>query len=158
MSGKKHNVDAKKKISLASSGSNNGFYGKKHTALSISKILATQLKRWKANPNLRNKQNKVEKVLENLLNELFPNEYKFTGDCKFFIEKFNPDFINCNGQKKIIELYGDYWHSKPDYIKRDKDRLKTYSNYGYKTLIVKDYELKDLEKAKQKLLEFHTGV
>lgn len=21
-----------------------------------------------------------------------------------------PDFVNCNGKKVIIELFGDYWH------------------------------------------------
>ena len=104
---------------------------------------------------LRVKPNKPEKVLKALLNILLPKEYKFVGDGEIILGGFNPDFINCNGQKKIIELYGDYWHNRKDAIKRDKLRLIAYKNYGYKTLIIWEHELKDLEKVNNKVLEFN---
>lgn len=62
--------------------------------------------------------------------------YRYVGDGNFFIEYFNPDFINCNGEKIIIETYSDYWHNLPDYVERDKRRIETYKKYGYKTLIL----------------------
>lgn len=155
MLGKKHDFQTIEKMKVSNSGENNGFYGKRHSKETIEKILKTQLKRWRENPNFKNKKNKIELKLENILNELFPKEYKFVGNCKFWIERFNPDFINCNGQKKIIELFGDYWHNLPEYKERDKKRLRTYSKYGYKTLVIWEHELRDLEKIKNKIKEFN---
>lgn len=99
--------------------------------------------------------NKKERYLNLLLRKMFPNEYKYVGSGNLIINGFNPDFINCNGQKKIIELYGDYWHSRPEVIERDKRRIKSYTELGYKTLIVQENELKDKENLKTKILEFH---
>lgn len=98
--------------------------------------------------------NKPEKKLNALLNKLYPKEYKFVGDGEIILGGFNPDFINCNGQKKIIELYGDYWHSSPKQQKLHKRRIKTYAKYGYKPLIIWEKELKDLNKLARKIKEF----
>ena len=102
--------------------------------------------------NFKNLPNKPEKVLINLLNTILPNEYKYIGNCKLWIEDFNPDFINCNGQKKIIELFGDYWHRNTQ--ERDKNRLETYAKYGYNTLVIWEHELKDLHNVRNKILEW----
>ena len=93
-----------------------------------------------------------------MLNTLLPKEYKFVGDGKVFIANFVPDFINVNGQKKIIEIFGDYWHKRPEVIKRDKRRKIAYKKYGYKTLIVWEHELKDLEKLEKKIIEFSKEI
>jgi len=107
------------------------------------------------------KPNKPEKLLNKILNKILLNEYKFVGDGKFWIGGFNPDFINCNGQKKIIELYGCYWHKCPKcgfgnkkIQSKDVERIKNYVQYGYKTLIVWEHELKDLEMLIAKIMEF----
>lgn len=104
---------------------------------------------------LNHKTNLSEKLLLKILNKTLPKEYKFVGNGKFTLERFCPDFINTNGQKKIIELYGDYWHNKKEVISRDKRRLKVYKKYGYKTLIVWDKELKNKEKLIEKILKFN---
>ena len=101
------------------------------------------------------KPNKPENKLIKLLNTVLPKEYKYVGDGKIRIDTFNPDFINCNGQKKIIELYGDYWHNKPDELERNKRRIKVYKKYGYETLVIWEKELKDLDKLKAKIKEFN---
>lgn len=103
------------------------------------------------------RQNKIEKRLEKVLYKLFPGEYSFVGDGKIFVNGFIPDFINVNGQKKIIELFGDYWHNLDSHKRTDKNRLKTYKKYGYKTLIVWEHELKDFYKLKQKLINYHNS-
>lgn len=105
---------------------------------------------------LKLKPNKPEKRLKNLLNKLLPNEYKYVGDGKVILGGFCPDFINCNGQKKIIEFFGDYWHSRKDWKKRDKRKLKTYKNLGYDTLIIWESELKSFpEKTISRIMEFN---
>lgn len=116
----------------------------------VTKVMRARLKALSIKPN------KPEKRLNNLLQKILPKEYKYVGDWKFVIGRYNPDFVNCNGQKKIIELYGDYWHNLPSYKKRDKRRLVTYKKYGYKTLIIWQRELKDLGKVMKKILAFNS--
>ena len=91
--------------------------------------------------------NKPEKKLNELLQKNFPHEWKFVGDGKVIIEGKNPDFININGKKQIIEMYGAYWH-KPEQV---EPRMEIFAKYGYKTLILWDYELKNEEKLMEKI-------
>ncbi len=112
------------------------------------KVIKSTLKGLKLKPN------KKEKLLNKLLNEWLPKEYEFVGNGKVVFGGFCPDFINVNGQKKIIELYGDYWHNKLEVRNRDKKRREIYKRFGYKTLIVWEKELKNLTKLKNKILEF----
>lgn len=47
-----------------------------------------------------------------------------------------PDFIDVS-QKKIIEFYGDYWHSEGrGNVERDRKRIEHLTNNGYEVLIV----------------------
>jgi len=100
---------------------------------------------------LQLKPNKPETILGKLLGK----DYKFVGDGKVILGGFCPDFININGQKKIVEMYGDYWHNLPKRIETDKRRIPTYKKYGYRTLIVWEHELKNLTKLKSKLINFN---
>jgi len=61
-----------------------------------------------------------------------------------------PDFINTNGQKKTIEVLGSYWHNE----KETQERKNDYMKYGFQMLPIWDYELKNPEQVKQKILEF----
>jgi len=97
--------------------------------------------------------NKPESFLLSLLEEIYPGEWKFAGDFSFWINGKNPDFVNCNGQKKIIELYGDYWHKGQD----PKDREKIFAEYGWDTLIIWENELDSLDKVKSRINEFVRG-
>lgn len=105
----------------------------------------------------RRGQNRKELFLENILKSLFVNHYKFTGDGSFIIGGCNPDFINCNGQKKIIELDGDYWHSLPGRKNDDRRRDRIYRSFGYSILRVKEKQLKNLKKLTIKLIKFHNA-
>lgn len=98
--------------------------------------------------------NKSEKLLAEILKDLFKADYKFVGNGAFIIESFNPDFI-CKKSNKIIELYGERWHSTPEALARDSRRLKAYRDHGYELLIVWYKELSNLVILKDKLLNFH---
>ncbi len=87
------------------------------------------------------KPNKPEILLNKLLQENFPNQFKYTGDGKFWIKRFNPDFINTKN-KGVIEMFGDYWHNLPEHKERDKERLKVYKEEGFATLVLWEHELK----------------
>lgn len=111
------------------------------------------LKARKANESLPNKPEKlIIKIIRE--NNLY---FYYVGDGKIWFigitQHFNPDFIN-KEKKLIIELFGDYWHNRKDSKIRDIERLETYSKYGYKTLIIWDYELKNPESVLNKIKEF----
>ena len=96
--------------------------------------------------------NKPEKIVKKLLSEL-SKDYKYVGNGSFIIDGFNPDFINKH-DNKIIEIYGTYWHKRPEVIKRDVRRIKSYNKYGYKTLIIWENELNQIDKLHKKLERF----
>jgi len=104
------------------------------------------------------KPNKLEWKLNNLLQQLFPKEWKYTGDGSFIVGCKNPDFININGQKKIIEVFGDYWHSEektgvPN-EQHAQERMDSFVEYGYRTLIIWEHEFKNMRKLLKKLFDF----
>lgn len=142
-------------------GEKNPLYGTKNIKLSIimkEKWKDPIFRKQRVKQTLRGLKksiNKAELKLNNILTELFPNAYKFVGNGKVILDGFCPDFIN---EKKIIELYGDYWHNLSDWKERDKRREKVYKQLGYKMLIVWEHELKDFDILKKKLLSFNRSI
>ena len=78
--------------------------------------------------------------LERFFDEITPKNIKYVGDRKLWIKtkkgKRNPDFI-IEGQKIVIELYGDYWHKGEN----PKNKIKEYNDVGYKCLILWESEV-----------------
>lgn len=97
------------------------------------------------------KQNKAEKRLESILNQLHPNEWKFVGDGQLIISGKCPDFVNVNGQKKIIELFGNYWHKGEN----SQDRIDVFTPFGYQTLVIWEHELKNITRVKFRIHKFY---
>jgi uncharacterized radical SAM superfamily protein len=113
--------------------------------------------------NLFNRKiNKTEQKLYDILNEYFPQKYEFTG----YLNKigwFYPDFTHVDGEKKIIELYGCYWHkckqcnltNESDWwLKHHKKRIKNFEKFGYKTLEIWEHELQDIPSLIKKIGSF----
>jgi hypothetical protein len=106
---------------------------------------------------------KPEKILLEMLNSLFPNEWQFVGDGDFVIGKLCPDFINIDGKKQVIEMFGVYWHKyslKPNskLYRTEEGRKAIFKEHGYDMLVVWDYELKDRDALGNKLLQFASSV
>lgn len=101
--------------------------------------------------------NKSEQKLYSILkqNNL---PYKYVGNGEVIIGYKNPDFINTNGEKKIIELFGVYWHGNfpnPEKrIKLEKERFDIFAKYGYKTLIIWEDELENIDGTISRIKEF----
>lgn len=56
---------------------------------------------------------KPERIFEEICekNDL---PFRYVGDGQLWIgksKKLNPDFVECNGKKIVVEIFGDYWHS-----------------------------------------------
>ncbi len=120
--------------------------------------LIERRKKMIAGLNLR--PNKPETAVFDLLEELFPSEWKYMGDGQVIIGGLNPDFININGKKLIVEVFGDYWHTqklKPYRI--NEGRREVYAAYGYRTLIIWERETKkNLDELNKKVTEFVAGI
>jgi len=108
------------------------------------------------------KPNKPEKQLNKLLQKLFPNQWKFVGDGQLILAGKCPDFINVNGQKKIIEHFGDYWHGEEktgvSNEEHEQERMNLFAQYGYQTLIIWQHELENIEKLTEKVLSFNSKI
>lgn len=95
--------------------------------------------------------NKQEIKLMELLDSLYPGEWKFVGDGTVFINGKCPDYININGQKKLIELFGDYWHKGDN----PQDRIDVFRPFGFDTLVIWERELKNIDSIRNRIREFH---
>jgi len=143
--------EVKEKTSRASKIAHDKPEVKEKTSMSVKKL-------WQDPEYVRKQQearhlfpNNPETGLFNFLQVLYIDHYRYCGDFSFVINGKNPDFVNINGQKKCIELYGDYWHKGQD----PQDRINIFKEYGWDCLVVWEHELKDIEKLKFKIIEFH---
>lgn len=109
----------------------------------FNKCKEFQEKRLKA---LCRKPTKPEQILMDIMTE-HKLPYKYVGDGSFIIEGLNPDFVNINGKKHIIEVFGRIWHEtllkESDWKRSELGRIMIFNSYGYKTLIIWDDELRD---------------
>lgn len=103
------------------------------------------------------KPNNEELYLDAILQLNFPHEWKFVGDNQILIESRNPDFINCNGKKLIIEYNGFFPGPRYDFghtIEKDNAKAEIYAKYGYRTLNLYSRDLKDTDILLEKINNF----
>lgn len=108
---------------------------------------------------MRVKPNKPEKVLEKLLSRLTPGEYILNVGGEFIVNGKCPDFINVNGQKKIIEHFGDFWHGEEKTgilnEQHEEQRVDCFAEKGYQTLIIWQHELENIEELCKRIIKFN---
>jgi len=90
---------------------------------------------------------------ELILIKLLPKIFKYVGNNKLSIGTFNPDFIDIKN-KRIIEMFGDYWHNIKNQKKKDKIKLSTYKKLGYNVLVIWEKETKNKDILIKKLNNF----
>lgn len=171
--GRKRSKETGKKISIAKkgkpgmrgkdnpmygrTGEKHPMFGKKRTEKTRKQISEKAIRNWqdpefqkKSAIGRKTKPNKPEIFLMELLETLYPNDWKYVGDLQFFLGGKNPDFMNVNGEKKLIELYGDYWHRDDD----PQDRVDHFKQYGFNTLIIWESELENLSMTTYRIHRF----
>ncbi len=78
----------------------------------------------------------------------FDLPFRYVGNGKVMIGNLNPDFINCNGRKEVIEVFGDYWHGKG--IKRQSQTIEgrkaILASYGFECIVLWEKEINSLPK------------
>lgn len=155
---------SKKRIELGlARGEKNPMWSKHHSEESKRKNSETHkrlcknpehVKKIMSSANIR--PNGLELYLDYLLQNYFPDEWKYVGDGQEIINGLCPDFINVGGKKKIIELFGDFWHINrvKTYTDTEEGRKRVFSSSGYDTLIIWDSELKNEQKLIKKIRDF----
>lgn len=175
----------RKKCSESKRGSNHHFYGKRFSKehvrnLSISHIGIKQSKEarkklsisttrlWK-DPNFvkkihrsaQIKPNNSELVLLDILNTDYPDEWKYVGDFSCCVDGKNPDFIYNGDEKKAIDLFGNWWHSKEktgvDENVHERSRINHFKRNGYELLVIWERELDDVDAVRKKIRDFSGG-
>lgn len=89
------------------------------------------------NPYYWRKPNKPETRMLEILNQYYPNTWKYVGDGKVIIGSYNPDFIRIDGKKQLIEIFGDYWHRDTN----PQDKIDFYAEVGFATLVFWEHEV-----------------
>lgn len=110
---------------------------------------------------LHTRPNKPEKELDKLIHQV-TDDFKYNGDFSqgITIGGKIPDFVNCNGKKQVIELFGDAFHNpekafiEVDMKKTYQGTMSHYKKYGFNCLIIWDYELRESENIIKKIREF----
>lgn len=95
------------------------------------------------------KPNKLEKKLNEIIQDIIPGEFEFNGDYRLgvIVDRMIPDFVNVNGKKKVIDLFGDYWHEKQE----EQERIDRMKKKGWECLVIWEHELKNIENVKNKI-------
>jgi len=93
--------------------------------------------------------------------EKYSLPYKYVGDGQLWMgyPPKNPDFININGEKKVVEINGVYWHllkpqkQNPSLTKKDVEikEMAHYEPYGFKSIIIWEDEMDNDEIILKKL-------
>jgi len=106
--------------------------------------------------------NKKEQILYSFIGQLTNNYRINTPPNITVINEKIPDFINVNGEKKVINFNGMYWHlwknQNADYSltkeQVEERERKPYQDYGFKILFIWEDELSNKEMLIEKLRGF----
>ena len=83
-------------------------------------------------------QTEPEVWLEGYLNNRFPGEWLYNGSGVQGVVLGGkiPDFVNVNGKKSVIEVFGTYWHSEEEV----EEKIKHYKQFGFDCKVVWEYD------------------
>lgn len=113
-----------------------------------------QLPKWNKSSSI--KPNKLEKRIIKIFSD-FQIPVKYVGDHKLWIGHKNPDFIS-DDKKSVIEIFGDYWHSRKitghSKEKEEQQRINHFAKYGYECLIIWEHEINNINMFLNKVLHF----
>jgi len=79
-------------------------------------------------------------------------KYRYIGNGEIVFGGKNPDFININGQKKLIEIWGNHWHQGQN----PQERIDYFKKFGFDTLVIWASELRYPEQVIDKIQKFDT--
>lgn len=154
--GKHHSEETKKKISDCLKGHKSHTLGMKWSDETKQKMSISQKNKWlNKNKEQREKEikklieypkkilhntsieRKVEKDLQYYNINYVKQKFLFNESRNFVVDFYIPSL------KLVIECNGDYWHSLPDRIQRDKDLKEYVERSGHKIIFIWEHEIND---------------
>ncbi|KKM76564.1 hypothetical protein LCGC14_1378930 [marine sediment metagenome] len=103
------------------------------------------------------KPTEPEWLLGFCLERRFPKEWAYNGDGNkgLIVGGKTPDFININGKKAVIEVFGSYHHDTDIFPNKETPRelMAHYAELGFDCLVLWDYECYDSEELVQRVGE-----
>jgi len=107
---------------------------------------------------VRDKPNKSELQLGKIIDEACPSEYEYTGNGKIQLKvdgkTFIPDFTH-KSKRKVIEFFGDYWHSAEvtgcRFTASEPGKIDAYHSIDYDCLIIWEHNL--MNKSEDEIIE-----
>lgn len=76
--------------------------------------------------------------------------FEYVGDGQLWIGQLNPDFASTDTTKRLVEMFGCYWHGCAKCFPGSNShgiplnqRLSTFKKYGYDTLVIWQHEMAD---------------
>ena len=87
---------------------------------------------------------------EAYLEQLLSSEYKFVGNGQLWIGGKNPDFVSVDNSKRLVELWGDYFHKGQNPF----TRILYFKLFGFDTLVIWASELKHYDQVMLKIHDF----
>ena len=158
----RHTEETKKKMSLVKQGKQfSDEHKKKISEAKIGRVASEEEKErrrqlWKTSEYVRKQMksrncapNKIELILLQSVKSL---GFSFVGDGQLIIDGKCPDFWD--GESRIIELYGNYWHRGDN----PQDRIDFFKERGYECLVVWESELSNMGLVESRIQTFVTGV
>lgn len=121
-------------------------------------IREAALTNWK-NPNYvrsvfrYRKPNERELQLQSVLDRHFPDVWKFVGDGQVWIEGKNPDFMNVNSKKQVIEVFGYHWHDPSYFPNRasEEELIAHYKSCGFDCIVFWEYDVYNEEEVVRRI-------
>jgi hypothetical protein len=91
------------------------------------------------------KPNKLERRIINLI-VFYKLPFRYVGDGSFLIGKCCPDFISTDGSNRIIEVFGDYWHTIKNRTEMtsEEGRINGFKKLGYDCMVLWYSKIKHL--------------
>ena len=72
--------------------------------------------------------------------------YKYTGNGQYILMGHAPDFVHLK-DRKIVEFYGERWHSPPE----EQERIDLFARADFQVLIVWQREIKPTSDHRKRL-------
>ncbi len=96
---------------------------------------------------------KPEKIVGQYLDKNYPGEWKYNGDTSagVVLAGLVPDFVNVNGKKLVIEVFGRFFHDPAvstrqlKWERTEQGRVDTFKTVGFDCVIIWEDECNDMD-------------
>jgi len=138
--------------------------GIKRSENELLRISVSKMKRINGSPDLTRKRlralvkrpTKPERKILNIIRK-HNLPFTYTGDGKVVIGTLCPDFVATDGSKRVIEVFGTYWHNSFErnvaYHRTEEGRKEAFAKMGFKTTVIWEDEVKNEELVLNKIRE-----